>query len=105
LLKEHISAMAQSEETYQYPKSNRTCSFRPILNTDRLTLTIWDLENEEDNDFALAFHSDPATVGVLGRPMFQTVEQIVAYRRSTTLLAEHTPQKLPVCLLKFRSRS
>ena len=80
--------MSDAEETYHYRYTNRKCSFRPILYTERLTLTIWDVDDPRDNEFALEYFQDPAIVGTLGRPLFHTVEQIVVHRTSTQPLPE-----------------
>lgn len=82
---------------FRYPTTNRPCSFEPVLRTKRLTLTLWDLDNDNDIADALTFHADPALASAFGRPMFQTPAQVRAYRTSTTLLPEHTPYRAAVC--------
>ena len=88
--------MVSEEGTYHYGDTSRQCSFRPVLYTKRLTLTIWNLEDAGDNEFALEFFQDPGIIGALGRRLFNTPEQIEAHRISTQLLPEHTPLKQPV---------
>lgn len=88
--------MVVQKPTYYYRGTSRRCSFRPVLQTERLSLTIWDLENDCDNEFGLAFFKDPGVVGAFGKPLFTTVEQVKASRISTQLLPEHTPLKQAV---------
>lgn len=85
--------MADQQSTYYYRDTSRRCSFRPVLQTERLNLTIWDLESQSDNEAGLAFFKDAGIVGALGKPLFETVEQVKACRISTQLMPEHIPLK------------
>jgi RimJ/RimL family protein N-acetyltransferase len=89
--------MAANESVYYYNTSpRRVCSFRPVISTERLTLTIWDDQDPAHEAWALEFFADEAIHSSLGKPLFHNLERIRAYRASTLLMPEHTPSRLPV---------
>ena len=84
---------ATQDETFYYLSSSlprKECSFKPILKTQRLTLTILDPRSEEDTAFGLHCVASGSQFKV------DTAEKWHAFRDATKLRPCHTPYKQAV---------
>jgi RimJ/RimL family protein N-acetyltransferase len=71
----------------------RVCSFRPILKSERLTLTIFDPRNDDDADWGLWCSNHPAIKAVVGSVGFDSREKWHAFRSATLIPPKFTPRQ------------